>query len=191
MEDFKCKRKIDYKECLDLYLTFFKIGAFTFGGGLAMLPALVKEFAEEKKWVTEDDILDFFAIGQSTPGIIIVNVATFMGYLRQRLLGAICATLGVITPSVIFVMIISGFLNNFMDNVLVAKMLKGINISVIALLLCIEYKFIKTNVKDKKSAILAASTAAVILAFDVPTFICLMAAGVYGLLLMQEVKKND
>ena len=92
---------------LDLFLTFAKIGAFTFGGGLAMLPIIEKELVIKRGWVTKDKLLDYFAIGQATPGIIAVNVATFLGYSRGGVLGSLVATLGVVTPSIIIISIIS------------------------------------------------------------------------------------
>ncbi|WP_317855406.1 chromate transporter [Chakrabartyella piscis] len=98
-----------------LFTSFSRIGAFTFGGGYAMLPLLQQEVVEKRGWSTEDEILDYFAIGQCTPGIIFVNTATFVGYKQKGVLGAIFATLGAITPSIIIVMIISSVLNGFAD----------------------------------------------------------------------------
>ena len=89
---------------LDLYLSFFRIGLFTFGGGYAMLPMLQREVVDKHHWVTEQDVLDCYAIGQCTPGVIAVNTGTFVGYKQQGALGGIVATLGVITPSIIIPM---------------------------------------------------------------------------------------
>ena len=100
---------------LDLYLTFAKIGLFTFGGGYAMLPLLEREVVDNKKWVSRDDILDYYAIGQSTPGIIAVNTATFCGYSQAGDIGGIIASLGFITPSIIIILIIANFLEKFAD----------------------------------------------------------------------------
>lgn len=90
-------------ELLNLFMAFFRIGAFTFGGGYAMLPMLQKEVVEKYHWATEDEIMDYFAIGQCTPGIIAVNTATFVGYKTKGIAGGIAATLGVICPSIIII----------------------------------------------------------------------------------------
>ena len=91
------------KELLELFCAFFKIGAFTFGGGYAMLPMLEKEIVENHRWSTKDDIMDYFAVGQCTPGVIAVNTATFIGFYQRGIIGAIIATLGVIAPSLIII----------------------------------------------------------------------------------------
>ena len=94
------------KTLWELFSTWFKMGAFTFGGGYAMLPMIQREVIEKHHWVTEDDIMDYYAIGQVTPGIIAVNTATFVGYDVAGIIGGIVATLGVITPSLIIISII-------------------------------------------------------------------------------------
>lgn len=118
-----------------LFITFFKIGAVTFGGGMAMLPILDRELADKRKWTTSEELLDYYAISQSTPGIIAVNVATFIGFKKRKVAGGIAATLGVVTPSVIIISLIAAFISNFEQIVWVQKALKGINVAVAALLL--------------------------------------------------------
>ena len=103
------------KTLIQMFLIFAKIGGFTFGGGYAMLPMLQKEVVENKKWATQEELMDYYAIGQCTPGIIAVNTATFIGYKNKGFLGAIFATVGVITPSVIIVGIIAMFISNFQE----------------------------------------------------------------------------
>ena len=131
------------KTLVELFFVFFKIGAVTFGGGLAMLPIIEKELVIKRNWVTKDTLLDYFAIGQATPGLIAVNVATFLGYSRAGILGAIVATLGVVTPSIIIISIIAKFLSGFSDNVTVKKALSGINVVVAALLTKVLWGFRK------------------------------------------------
>lgn len=131
------------KTLVELFFVFFKIGAVTFGGGLAMLPIIEKELVIKRNWVTKDTLLDYFAIGQATPGIIAVNVATFLGYSRAGILGAIVATLGVITPSIIIISIIAKFLSGFSENITVKKALSGINVVVAALLTKVLWGFRK------------------------------------------------
>ena len=98
---------------LDLFCTFFRIGAFTFGGGYAMLPMLQREIVEKKKWAAEEDLLDYFAVGQCTPGVIAVNTATFVGYKKEGVPGGIMATLGVVAPSLVIITVIAAVLSNF------------------------------------------------------------------------------
>ena len=97
------------KNLFQLYWSFFKIGGLTFGGGLSMLPMLERELVQRRKWVTEEEILDFYAIGQCTPGIIAVNTATFVGYKKEKILGGIFATLGMISPSIIVISLVAAF----------------------------------------------------------------------------------
>ena len=102
------------KNLFQLYWSFFKIGGLTFGGGLSMLPMLERELVQRRKWVTEEEILDFYAIGQSTPGIIAVNTATFVGYKKEKILGGIFATLGMISPSIIVISLVAAFFEMFL-----------------------------------------------------------------------------
>lgn len=98
------------KELFDLFWTFAKMGAITFGGGYAMLPIIQKEIVEKKKWATETEVIDYYAVGQCTPGVIAVNTATFIGYKLKGIIGGIVATLGVVFPSLVIIMIIAAFL---------------------------------------------------------------------------------
>ena len=100
---------------LEMFLTFAKIGAVTFGGGYAMLPILEREIVEKHKWATSQELLDYFAIGQCTPGVIAVNTATFIGYRNKGIIGGITTTLAVVTPSVVIITIIALFIQNFLD----------------------------------------------------------------------------
>ena len=102
-------------EYLDLFLTFARIGGLTFGGGYAMLPILQREVVEKRGWATENELSDYYAIGQCTPGIIAVNVATFIGNKRKGVLGGIIATFGVVFPSLVIITLIAAFLQNFAD----------------------------------------------------------------------------
>ena len=111
---------------LDLFLTFAKIGVCTFGGGYAMLPILQREVVEKKGWATEEELTDYFAIGQCTPGIIAVNTATFIGQKYKGILGGVLATLGVVFPSLIIITLIAAFLQNFASYPVVAHALAGI-----------------------------------------------------------------
>lgn len=133
---------------LELFYTFFKIGICTFGGGYAMLPMLEKEIVEKHNWATNDEILDYYAIGQCTPGIIAVNVATFIGYKINGIFGAIFSTLGLITPSFIIITLIASFLEKITKTSTIIHIFNGVQIVVIALILNALIKIWKGNIKD-------------------------------------------
>lgn len=137
------------KLLLELYFIFAKIGCFTFGGGYAMLPMLQKEIIEKKKWSTESELMDYFAIGQVTPGIIAINTATFVGYKIKGIIGAIFATLGMITPSIIIISIIAAFIKNFAHMQSVQHAFNGIRACVCILILDAVLTLSKKSVINK------------------------------------------
>lgn len=153
------------KELFDLFWTFCKIGALTFGGGYAMLPLIQREIVENKKWSTEKEILDYYAVGQCTPGVIAVNTATFIGYKLKGIIGGIVATLGVIFPSIVIILIIATFLQNFADLAIVQSAFAGIRVAVVALIITTVVKLIKSSIKDYLGVIIA------IIAFVISAFI--------------------
>lgn len=130
-----------------LYAAFFRIGICTFGGGYAMLPMLEREIVNKYKWSTTEEILDYFAIGQCTPGVIAVNTATFVGYKMKGDLGGIAATLGVISPSVVIITVIAMLLKNFMSIEIVSYAFAGIRIAVCALILNTILGLVKKTMK--------------------------------------------
>jgi chromate transporter len=131
-----------------LFLTFVRIGAFTFGGGYAMLPLLQKEVVEKRHWATEEELMDYFAIGQCTPGVIAVNTATFIGFKKKGILGAIAATLGVIAPSIVIILILAAFFNHFADYPIVQHAFNGIRIAVCATVAVSIFKLAKKGIVD-------------------------------------------
>ena len=136
------------KELLYLYWCFFKIGSVTFGGGYAMLPILQRDLCDKRAWLTYDDITDYYALGQSLPGIIAVNTAVFVGYNRRRILGGIYAALGMVTPSLIIITVIAAFIQRFAEYEVVVNALNGINVAVCALIINAMIKMIKTGIVD-------------------------------------------
>lgn len=114
----------------ELLFTFFKIGLFTFGGGYAMIAQIRETIVQNKKWITEDELLEIVAIAESTPGPIAINMATYVGYKRKGVMGSICATLGVVLPSLIIIFVISLFLEEFMKNKYVEYAFVGIKCAV-------------------------------------------------------------
>lgn len=171
------------KTLWELFVIFARIGGFTFGGGYAMLPMLQKEVVENKKWATSDELMDYFAIGQCTPGIIAVNTATFIGYKIKGVIGGIVATLGVVTPSVIIITIIAAFLQNFQDIVYVQYAFGGIRAAVVALILSAVLKLGKKSVIDIATTIIFLAVALLSVFTDLSPAIFVVVAGVCGIVI--------
>ena len=142
------------KELLELFLTFAKIGVMTFGGGMAMLPILEREVVQNKHWATEEELVDYFAIGQCTPGIIAVNTATFVGQKRKGAMVGITATLGVVFPSLVIITILAGLITNFAHLAWVQNAFAGIQVCVCVLILNAVLKLLKKSVVDKRTAVI-------------------------------------
>ena len=141
-----------------LFSAFARIGVLTFGGGVAMLPMLEKECIEKHQWATEDEMIDYFAIGQCTPGVIAVNTATFIGYKTRGNLGGIVATLGVIFPSFVIITAMASVLKIFQDNPYVVRAFAGIRVAVCALMLSAVLKLAKKAVTNVPTALLAVAS---------------------------------
>ena len=169
------------RDLLSLFGIFFKIGAFTFGGGYAMIPILEREFVTERGWITSEDMLNYVAIGQSTPGIIAVNMATFIGYRRRKFWGSLFATLGVITPSIIIISIIAAFLSNFSEYIYVQKALAGINIAVAVILVSAVWDLGKKSVIDIVGLILAIIAFITVVVFKINSIFVILFALVVGI----------
>ena len=120
------------KELISIFISFFKMGSVTFGGGYAMLPILRKECVEKNKWITEEQVMDYYAVSQGLPGIIAVNVSVFIGYRRRKFAGGIAAALGCVSPCIIIISIIAAFLSNFQDNLIIKHAMSGVSICVVA-----------------------------------------------------------
>ena len=171
------------KTLLQLFLIFARIGGFTFGGGYAMLPMLQKELVENKGWTTNEELIDYYAIGQCTPGIIAVNVATFVGYKIKGIVGGIFATLGMITPSIIIVGLIAAFISGFQDYEIVQWAFSGIRAAVVALILSAMWKIAKKSIVDIFAFVIFIIVAIVSFFTDLSPVIFVVAAGVCGLVL--------
>ena len=171
------------KELFALYMAFFRIGGLTFGGGLTMLPMLKYELSQKRGWITEDELLDYYAVGQCTPGIIAVNVSTFVGYKRKGIIGAIFSTLGMISPSLIIISILALFLEQFMSNTTVAHAVEGIKVVVCALLLNTVVTMWKKSVTSVLGIIIAVISFVLALYTPVPTVLIVICAGIFGVLL--------
>ena len=156
------------------------MGLFTFGGGYAMLPMIQKEVIEKYKWATEDEIMEYYAIGQCTPGIIAVNTATFVGYYQKGILGGIVATLGVVSPSFIIISLIAALISNFMEIEFVQHALKGINVAVCVLMFTSIQNLWKKNIKNIASFTIFAIALVLALFTDLSTVYLVILAAVLG-----------
>ena len=170
------------KELFDLFITFAKMGAITFGGGYAMLPIIHKEVVEKKKWATNDEVVDYYAVGQCTPGVIAVNTATFIGYRLRGIPGAVSATFGVVSPSLVIIMIIAAFLSNFADIEIVQHAFGGIRVAVVALILSSVIKLWKSSVKNYIGVIIAVSAFIFGGILKISPVYIVIAAGIVGVL---------
>lgn len=178
------------KNLLNLYFSFAKIGTFTIGGGLAMMPMMQAELIEKRKWITDEELIDYYAVGQSTPGIVAVNVATFVGYKQMGIIGGIFATLGMVTPSLVIIMILAGLINSINDYPVVKKALKGINVAVAALLTSTIINFMKKTIKKFTNAIFMMISFLLVFVLKLPSFWIIIFALFIGVVLTYLEKKR-
>lgn len=167
---------------MNLFWSFCRIGGLTFGGGYAMLPMLQKEVVETHKWATEQELLDYYAVGQATPGVIAVNTATFIGYKEKGILGAIFATSGVVFPSLAIIMSIAGFIDSFSDLNIVQHAFSGIRVAVGVLILNALVKMVKGSVKDILGIILFVATFIISIVFNISVVYIVVASALIGII---------
>lgn len=168
---------------LELYLTFFKMGLFTFGGGYAMLPLLEREVVDKKGWASHEEILDYYAIGQSTPGIIAINTSTFCGYKVGGNIGGIVASLGFISPSIIIISIIAKFLQSFSHLAIIQHAFAGIRVAVCALVFYSVLNMIKKDANTGLKLMVFILTFVAIGFLSISPIVVVITVGVFGILL--------
>lgn len=171
------------KKLLELYFIFVKIGSVAFGGGYAMLPILQKEFVINRPWVTDEELMDYFAIGQCTPGIIAINVSTFIGNKQKGILGAIVSTLGFVTVPILLILLIAAFLTNFADLAIVNHAFAGIRVAVCVLILNAIERLWKKSIINKVAFGLFAIIFVLTIFTEISPAIFVVLAGVAGILL--------
>ena len=182
------------KKLWALFWIFFKLGAVNFGGGYALLPLLQKELVEKRGWATEEEMADYYAIGQCTPGAIAVNVSTFIGYKIKGILGGIVATLGFVFPALIVIFVIATILNNFMDIAQVKSAFAAIRVCVFVLFLSAILKLSKKSVVDVITLIVAALILFLSIFVPViPLYSYVIVAGIIGIIvgLIRQKKDKD
>lgn len=171
------------KELWKLYRVFFSIGICTFGGGYAMLSLLQRVIVEQYHWATEEELMDYYAIGQCTPGIIALNTSTFIGYRRHKLPGAIAATLGFLSPSIVIIVLIAAFMTNYASLPVVKHAFAGIRICVCALILDAVIKLGKKSMIDKISVLIFLVVIGLSTFTSVSTIVLVIGAGIAGYLI--------
>ena len=186
------------KALLELFITMFKIGLFTFGGGYAMIAVFENEFVSRKKWLESGEFLDMIAIAESTPGPIAINSATYIGYKREKILGSVFSTLGMVLPSLIIIYVISLFFNQFLEIEFIAKAFKGIQVCVVFLILSAGIKLFKKLEKSVFNIVVFSLTfiAMVVLglfAVDFSSIFYILISAVLGLIvyLIKRGKKTE
>ena len=168
---------------LSLFLSFAKVCVMTFGGGYAMIPILEREIVENRKWASSEELMDYYAVGQCTPGVIAVNTATFIGYKVAGPAGGVAATLGVVFPSVVIICLIAGILTNFADIPAVKSAFTAIRVCVCVLIFNAVVKLWKGAVKDKAGLVLFLIVFVLSLFFDISPVIFVLFCALAGLVL--------
>jgi len=164
-----------------IFYTFFKIGAFTIGGGYAMLPLIQKEIVEKKQWISSNDFVDLIILSQSVPGVLAVNIAIFSGYRMKKNLGSIVATLGAVLPSFVIILLIAAFFRQFQDNPYIVKAFRAIRPAVVALIAVPVFSTAKTVGIRLKTVIIPAAAAFLIWYWGVSPVYIILAATLGGL----------
>jgi chromate transporter len=152
---------------LEIFSIFFKVGAFTFGGGFAMIPIIQQEIVSKKNWIKDEDFIDIISIAQSSPGPIAVNISTYVGYKIKGFTGAVVATLGTVMPSFIIILFIAMFFYQFNDNIIIQKIFSGIRPAVVALILSAIYSLVRKSHFNYLHLLIALATALIIAFTDV------------------------
>lgn len=174
---------------LNIFATYIKIGFMAFGGGYAMLPILEKEFVEKRQWITDDQLMEDFALAGSLPGIIAVNTATFLGYRLKGVKGGIAAALGVIIPSILIITVIAAFFQNFASIPWVQSIFRGLNVAIIVLLISAVIKMWKRGIKDVITFLIFGLTVAAYLVTGFNPVIFVIAGAIIGLALAGRGQK--
>jgi len=178
-------------EYLDIFWTFIKIGASVFGGGYAMIPVIERELIKKKGWLDMTEVMEYYTIAQITPGIIMVNVATFAGCKRKGALGGIIATLGVITPGVLLMVIVSVFIKRFAEYEEVRHAFTGIRVAVCALILSTVIKLFKDNLKKASGIVIFICVFVLSAVFSASPALLIFGAGVAGFFLYSPKRKPE
>jgi chromate transporter len=168
--------------CRTLFLTFARIGLFTFGGGYAMLPMIQREVVETKHWATDEQLVDYYAVGQCTPGVFAVNIASFVGFRQRGILGGLAATLGIISPSLVIIVSIAPVVAYFAEYQTIQRAMAGVRACVVALIANAIAKLWKTGVVDVYGVVICAGAFVLAVIFSVSPVYIVIAAALLGII---------
>ena len=182
---------LSMKGMKEAFLTFFKIGIVTFGGGYAMIPMIEEEVVNKHHWTSKEELLDLIAIAQSCPGVFAVNISTFIGYKLNKKAGAFCTTLGAALPSFIIILLIAMFFHQFADNKVVAAMFRGIRPAVVALIAVPTFRLAKTASISLTNCWIPIACALAIWALGVSPILIIIIAAVAGYVYGQFIKPTE
>lgn len=174
---------------LEMFLTFFKIGAFTFGGGYAMIPIIQEEVVDKKKWIDESEFLDAIALAQGSPGPVAVNTSIFVGYRLKGLPGALASTLGTVLPSFLTILLIAMFFYQYRNNVILDKVFLGIRPAVVALILSAVYKLTKSSKFGYKKLMISLAALLAIVVLGISPIYLVIAGGVGSVIINKRLNK--
>ncbi len=176
------------KRLIQLYIEFAKVGLFTIGGGIAMIPLIIDELTKKKKWISEDEIIDIVALCQSLPGVIAVNIATYVGYKLQKFWGAIFATLGVITPSFVIIIILSVLASAFAQNGTVIFVMQALRATAAALIFSAAYSIARRTIKDFFGVFVAFVSFVLVVFLKLQVYFVILVAIALGILFKYKRK---
>ena len=179
------------KKLLQIFLSFFRIGAFTFGGGYAMIPLIQHEAVEKRHWVTDEDILDIVAIAESTPGPIAINSATFVGYRAAGVLGSVCATLGVVLPSFVVILLLSFVLAQFQEVQAVQYAFNGIRVGVLALLVKALWTMYTKSPKGWAAYVVMGAALILTAVFEINVIFVIIGCAIFGIVTSAIMRRRE
>lgn len=178
------------KDLLAIYQVFFSMGAVTFGGGYTMLPILKREIVQKRDWITEEDILDYYALSQGLPGIIAINVSVFIGYRHRGTPGAVAAALGMVSPCILIISTLAFFLSQFQENPQVQSALAGISVCVAALITDAVLGMWKKGVKDPFGVVLCLGLLALTLFSNLSPILLVLSCALLGILAKPKTEEG-
>lgn len=175
----------------EMFRTFFKVGAFTIGGGYAMIPIIQKELVDKKNWVEEDEFLDAIAVAQGSPGAIAINISIYLGYKLKGLKGALICCLGTALPSFLIISLIATVFFQFRNNPIIEKMFLGIRPAVVALIVSAVYKLMKTSKLSNIRLLIGLATALIIVFSDISPVYLIIVGGVGSILYYRNKEQEE
>ena len=179
-----------FKRYLQIFITFFKVSLFTFGGGFAMLPLLKHEIVENRNWISDDELTDIFTMAQLVPGLMYISSATFIGYRMAGMIGAVLATVAVLIPASVAIMILFLLFNNLLENVLVQKLFQGIIIGVTAMMTSVIYMMVKRSVKTYLAFTVLAVSFVLVEFIHVKAYLIIIFGILLGIMYSYMLNKN-